>query len=34
MQAGLIYYTLATIVGIITYFIVDNDDKKETSSAK
>ncbi|HGN1207231.1 TPA: MFS transporter [Proteus mirabilis] len=34
MQAGLIYYTLATIiVGIITYFIVDNDDKKETSSA-
>ncbi|MBG5949468.1 MULTISPECIES: MFS transporter [Proteus] len=34
MQAGLIYYTLATImVGIITYFIVDNDDRKETSSA-
>lgn len=34
MQAGLIYYTLATIiVGIIIYFIVDNDDKKETSSA-
>ena len=34
MQAGLIYYTLATIiVGIMTYFIVDNDDKKETSSA-
>ncbi|QSI20452.1 MFS transporter [Proteus mirabilis] len=34
IQAGLIYYTLATIiVGIITYFIVDNDDKKETSSA-
>ncbi|HGN0101427.1 TPA: MFS transporter [Proteus mirabilis] len=34
MQAGLIYYTLATIiVGIITYFIVDNGDKKETSSA-
>lgn len=34
MQAGLIYYTLATIiVGIITYFIVDNYDKKETSSA-
>ncbi|MCZ4669387.1 MFS transporter [Proteus mirabilis] len=34
MQAGLIYYALATIiVGIITYFIVDNDDKKETSSA-
>ncbi|EPQ4129351.1 MFS transporter [Proteus mirabilis] len=34
MQVGLIYYTLATIiVGIITYFIVDNDDKKETSSA-
>ncbi|MCW8328824.1 MFS transporter [Photobacterium sp. SDRW27] len=31
MQAGLIYYTLITIaVGIITYFIVDNDDKVES----
>ncbi|MGF1727675.1 MFS transporter [Photobacterium nomapromontoriensis] len=31
MQAGLIYYTLITIaVGIVTYFIVDNDDKVVT----
>lgn len=28
MQAGLIYYTIATIlVGVITWFIVDSDDK-------
>lgn len=30
MQAGLIYYTLITIaIGVITYFIIDNDDKVE-----
>lgn len=36
MQAGLIYYTLITIaVGIITYFIVDNDDEvKATNSSE
>ncbi|PSU50524.1 MFS transporter [Photobacterium frigidiphilum] len=31
MQAGLIYYTLITLaVGIVTYFIVDDDDKVES----
>ncbi|WP_428478863.1 MFS transporter [Photobacterium japonica] len=35
MQAGLLYYTLVTIaVGIITYFIVDNDDKIETNASE
>lgn len=34
MQAGLIYYTLVTIlVGIITYFIVDADDKVSSDNA-
>lgn len=31
MQAGLVYYTLVTIlVGIITYFIVDSDDRSSS----
>ncbi|ECH8530358.1 MFS transporter [Salmonella enterica subsp. enterica] len=34
MQAGLVYYTLVTIlVGVITYFIVDGDDKVSTDNA-
>ncbi len=35
MQAGLIYYTIVTmLVGVITYFVVDADDKRtEKSSA-
>ncbi len=34
MQAGLIYYTLITIaVGIITYFIVDNDDEVKATDS-
>jgi sugar phosphate permease len=32
MEAGLIYYTVVTMaVGVITYFIVDNDDKIDSS---
>lgn len=35
MQAGLIYYTLITLaVGVITYFIVDNDDEIDTAETK
>ncbi|MFV0449789.1 MAG: MFS transporter [Vibrio sp.] len=35
MQAGLIYYTLITIViGIVTYFIVDNDDNIDNKDSK
>ncbi|WP_041394501.1 MFS transporter [Photobacterium profundum] len=34
MQAGLIYYTLTTLlVGVITYFIVDDDDKIEAGKS-
>ncbi len=34
MQAGLIYYTIATIlVGVITWFIVDSDDKIKVDNA-
>ncbi|MFC0308712.1 MFS transporter [Gallibacterium trehalosifermentans] len=32
MQAGLLYYTIVTgLVGVITYFLVDNDDKVVTN---
>lgn len=32
MQAGLLYYTIVTgLVGVITYFLVDNDDKVITT---
>ncbi|GAL04495.1 putative membrane protein [Photobacterium aphoticum] len=35
MQAGLMYYTLVTLaVGIITYFIVDNDDAVPATKGK
>lgn len=34
MQAGLIYYTIVTmLVGVITYFVVDSDDKRTGQSA-
>ncbi|OBX04862.1 membrane protein [Gallibacterium genomosp. 3] len=33
MQAGLLYYTIVTgLVGVITYFLVDNDDKVVTDN--
>lgn len=34
MQAGLIYYTIVTmLVGVITYFVVDSDDKRTGQSS-